>query len=116
MSILYLKITSKDDTIYDTYEGLSENSNIQENDAGWNLKQKMHQLTSDALVTTKYYYTPSVNSYHKCTFVNDSDAVEVTNLIEAETTWNIVEIEIISESDFNTAIDGNELTDLLSWI
>ena len=116
MSILYLKFRSVNDTIFDTFEEISASNNILENDAGWNFKQKMNQLTDDALVTTKYYYTPSVNSYFKCTFVNNSDAVEVTNLIEAETTWNIVEIEIISESDFNTAIDGNELTDLLLWI
>ena len=115
MSILYLKFRSVNDTVYDTFEEISESSNIQENDAGWNFKQKMDQLTGDAQVTTKYYYTPSVNSYFKCTFVNNSDAVEVTNLIEAETTWNAVEIEIISESDFNTVIGDNELTDLLSW-
>ena len=115
MSILYLKIKSVNDTIYDTFEEMSESNNIQENDAGWNFKQKMNQLTGDALVTTKYYYTPSVNSYFKCTFVNDSDAVEVTNLIEAETTWNIVKIEIISDTDFNTAIGDNGLTDIISW-
>ena len=122
MSILYLKFKSvNSDIIYNTFEELTENSIIQENDAGWDFKQLVGELESDAKVAIQYYYTPwnqtpPVNSYFKCTFVNDSDAVEVRNLIEAETTWNVVEIEIISESDFNTVIDGNELTDLISFV
>ena len=122
MSILYLKFKSvNSDIIYNTFEELSENSIIQENDAGWDFKQLVGALESDAKAAIQYYYTPwnqtpPVNSYFKFTFVNDSDAVEVRNLIEAETTWNVVEIEIISESDFNTVIDGNELTDLPSFV
>lgn len=115
MSIIYIKFRSLNDVIYDTFNEISENAYIQENDAGWNFKTKMDQLTVAGRVTTKYYYTPSINSYFKCTFSIDSDAVEVTNLIKAETTWNIVEIEIISETDFNTAIGENQLTDFLSW-
>ena len=111
MANLYLKFESPNADTYDNFREHVSNHIITESTPGYNVTEKLQELTDNNVLTTDYYFD-SHSAIYKLIFDNSSDSSAVLSLINAIFTWTVMRIIVMTESDFNTALGSNSLRNI----
>jgi hypothetical protein len=114
MANLYLKFESPNADTYDNFiehvsnHIITESSNTVTSAPGKDVLVKLQELTDNNVLTCEYYFD-SHSAIYKLIFDNSSDSSTVLSLINAISTWTVITIIVMTESDFDTALGSNSL-------